>query len=139
MKPKPKPFLGIPQMFMKVLSLTNKNQVSDLSGMSFPYVPVLCIGLIFWFTWQNFVGGVMDRNYDIINFIWKKSTLRRPGVGIFADIIKIVTIFIKTISKISRKVKELEIMYQIAIYVCISWYSKRGVSVLWFIYFFNLL
>ena len=31
--------------------------------------------------------------------------LRRPGVAIFADIIKIVTTFIKTIFKDSRKVK----------------------------------
>ena len=45
--------------------------------------------------------------------------LRRPGVAIFADIIKIVTMFIKTIFKDSR-LKELEIMFQNAIYICIS-------------------
>ena len=33
--------------------------------------------------------------------------LRRPGVVIFADIIKIVTMFIKTITKDSRKVKRI--------------------------------
>ena len=33
--------------------------------------------------------------------------LRRPGVAIFANIIKIVTIFIKTIFKDSRKVKRI--------------------------------
>ena len=33
--------------------------------------------------------------------------LRRPGVDIFADIIKIVTMFIKTITKDSRKVKRI--------------------------------
>ena len=33
--------------------------------------------------------------------------LRRPGVAIFADIIKIVTIFIKAIIKDSRKVKRI--------------------------------
>ena len=33
--------------------------------------------------------------------------LRRPGVAIFADVIKIVTIFIKTIIQGSRKVKRI--------------------------------
>ena len=33
--------------------------------------------------------------------------LRRPGVVVFADIIKIVTMFIKTITKDSRKVKRI--------------------------------
>ena len=33
--------------------------------------------------------------------------LRRPGVAIFADIIKVVTMFIKIIFKDSRKVKRL--------------------------------
>ena len=32
---------------------------------------------------------------------------RRPGVDIFADIIKIVTMFIETITKDSRKVKRI--------------------------------
>ena len=42
--------------------------------------------------------------------------LRRPGVAIFAGIIKIATMIIKTILKL----KELEIMYQNIIYICIS-------------------
>ena len=50
--------------------------------------------------------------------------LRRPRVAIFADIIKIVTMFIKTIFEDSKKLKELEIMDQNAIYICISWYSN---------------
>ena len=33
--------------------------------------------------------------------------VRRPGVAIFDDIIKIVTMFIKTIFKNSRKVKNI--------------------------------
>ena len=33
--------------------------------------------------------------------------LRRPGVVIFADIIKVVTMFIKTITKDSRTVKRI--------------------------------
>ena len=46
--------------------------------------------------------------------------LRRPGIAIFADIIKVVTMFIKIILKIQEKSKDLEIMYQNAIYICIS-------------------
>ena len=46
--------------------------------------------------------------------------LRRLGVAIFANIIKIVTTFIKTILKTQEKLKELETMYQNAIYICIS-------------------
>ena len=54
-------------------------------------------------------------NFDAIQEGSKKSKplfqntliLGRPGVVIFADIIKIVTIFIKTITKYSRKVKRI--------------------------------
>ena len=49
----------------------------------------------------------MDKNYDVIAFISKYPYLRRPGVVIFADIIKIVTMFIKKITKDSRKVKRI--------------------------------
>ena len=45
----------------------------------------------------------MDRNYDVINV-----NLRRPRVAVFADIIKIVTMFIKTISKDSKNVKRIK-------------------------------
>ena len=38
--------------------------------------------------------------------------LRKPRVAIFADIIKIVAMFIKTIFKDSKKLKELEVMCQ---------------------------
>ena len=47
----------------------------------------------------------MDRNYDIINLIIKIFILRRPGIAIFADIIKVLAMFIITIYKDSRKVK----------------------------------
>ena len=62
----------------------------------------------------------MERNYDVINFISKFQAfiLRRPVVAFFADIIKIVTMFIKRIFKDSKKVKKIEIMYQSAIYIC---------------------
>ena len=43
-------------------------------------------------------GDVMDKNYDVITF-QKTFVLRRAGVANFADIIKIATMFIKTIFK----------------------------------------
>ena len=47
--------------------------------------------------------------------------LRKLSGASFADIIKVVAMFIKVISKDSRKdKKKLEIMYQNAIYKCIS-------------------
>ena len=42
-----------------------------------------------------------------------------PGVDIFADIIKIVTMFIKTITKDSRKVKRIR-NYESKSNMCIS-------------------
>ena len=51
---------------------------------------------------QNFVGDIMSRSYDVINFILKK-----PRVAIFADINKIVTMFIKTIFKDTKKEKRI--------------------------------
>ena len=50
--------------------------------------------------------------------------LRRPGVAIFADIIKIIARFIKKNLKTQKKLKELEIMYQNAIYIYISLNNK---------------
>ena len=44
----------------------------------------------------------MDINYDVITVI-----LRRPIVAIFTDIIKIVTRFIETIFKGSKKVRKI--------------------------------
>ena len=61
----------------------------------------------------------MDRSYDVIAF-QNTFILRRAGVTNFADIIKIVTMFIGTIFKDPRKVKKIEIMYQNAVYICIS-------------------
>ena len=62
----------------------------------------------------------MDINYDVITFISKAFILGRLRVASFVDINKIVTIFIKKIFKDSKNLKELEIMYQNAIYICIS-------------------
>ena len=49
----------------------------------------------------------MDRNYDVITFFTKNLYFKKAGVTIFADIIKIVTMFIKTILKDSRKVRRI--------------------------------
>ena len=50
----------------------------------------------------------MDRNYDIITIISKNTLIiRRPGVVIFADIIKNGTMSIKTVSKDSRKFRRI--------------------------------
>ena len=59
----------------------------------------------------------MGRNCDIINFILKYLILSRSRVAIFADIIKIVTMFLK--KKAQKTLKELEIKYQNAIFICI--------------------
>ena len=45
--------------------------------------------------------------------------LRRPRVAIFANIIKVVTMFIEKISQDSRKVKRIR-NNQNTIYICIS-------------------
>ena len=46
----------------------------------------------------------MNRNYDVITFISSTFISRRPTVAIFTDIIKVVTMFIKTTFKDPRKV-----------------------------------
>ena len=49
----------------------------------------------------------MDKNYDVMTIISKYPFLRRPGLVAFADIMKIVTMFIKTITKDSKKVERI--------------------------------
>ena len=46
----------------------------------------------------------MGKDNDVKSFFQKTFILRRPGAIIFADIIKILTMFIKTNLKDSRKV-----------------------------------
>ena len=58
--------------------------------------------------WKNSADDVMDKNYDVIVFISKNFILRLPRVAIFADIIKIVTVFIKKIFQDLKKVKRTE-------------------------------
>ena len=69
-----------------------------------------------------FVFLSMNRNYDVITSCSKYLNFikLKPRVANFADMIKIKTKFIKTIFKDSEKLKELETMYQNAIYIRIS-------------------
>ena len=62
----------------------------------------------------------LDTNYDIFNS--KFLFLRKPRVNIFADIIKILTIFIEKIYKGLKKVKRIR--------NCVS---KRNICIIWFI------
>ena len=48
----------------------------------------------------------MDKNYDVINIVSKFLYFKKVRSTYFADIIKLVTIFIKRISKDSRKVQK---------------------------------
>ena len=47
----------------------------------------------------------MDRSYDVITNFSKYLYLKKAYSSLFADIIKIVTMFTKTIFKNSKKVK----------------------------------
>ena len=58
---------------------------------------------VIWIMLSNLVGDVMDRRFDVINFISKCLYFKK------AD---------------SRKVKRIRNYDQNAIYICISWYSK---------------
>ena len=63
----------------------------------------------------------MDRDYDVITlYINYTFIIRRPGVAIFADIIKIITIIINFFLNTQEKLIELKIMYQNANYISIS-------------------
>ena len=62
----------------------------------------------------------MCRNYDVRIVISKYFVLNWPRVVNFADIIKIAIIVIKTTFKASKKLKEVENIYQNAICISIS-------------------
>ena len=62
----------------------------------------------------------MDRNYNVITVISNSFILKRPSVAIFADIIKIVTIFFNQSLKTQKSLKKLEIIHQDEIFICIS-------------------
>ena len=55
----------------------------------------------------KFCCDVMDRNYDLITFFKKNLYFKKPGAAIFTDIIKTVTMLIKTILKDLRKVRKI--------------------------------
>ena len=52
----------------------------------------------------------MEKNYNVIIFFSDTVILRKPGVVIFGEIIKKVTMFIKTIIQDSRKVKRIKLL-----------------------------
>ena len=62
----------------------------------------------------------MDKNYDGTTFFHNTFILRRSRVANFVDIIQIVTMFIKTTFKDQKELEELESIYKILIYICIS-------------------
>ena len=57
---------------------------------------------------MNFVVDVMSRNYEVIDLFQNALILRRPSVAISADVIKIVSMFIKKIFEDSKKVKRIK-------------------------------
>ena len=72
---------------------------------------------------MNFAVDVMGKSYEVIDLFQNTLILIRPRVVISADVIKVVTMFIKKTLKTQKKLKELEIMYQNLTYICVSWYS----------------
>ena len=63
----------------------------------------------------------MDRNYDVIIFISKYLYFKKARAANFADIIKIATMFIKTVFKDSEKVKRIRnyvLKYNLYLYIC---------------------
>ena len=62
----------------------------------------------------------MDRNCDIIAFFQNTFILRKPRVAILADIVKIVTTFIKKIFRDSKKVKRIRNYVSKSNLYCIS-------------------
>ena len=80
--------------------------IETLELPSFGYITKSTI----WFesNEKNILGDVMDRNYDAINLFQNTYILRMPRVAIFADIMKFVIMFIKIISKDSKRVKRIK-------------------------------
>ena len=108
---------------------------------------------IIWVMWPNFVGDVIDRIYDVINFISKCLYFKKTGVAIFTDFIKTLTIFFITIFKDSRKVKmnrnyvsKCNLYLYFLIYQNLLIFGEQmlitaelKLCVTWFIYFLDLL
>ena len=62
----------------------------------------------------------MNRNNDVITLLQITFILRRSRVSDFSDIIKIATMFIKTTFKDSKKLKELEAMQSISVFLDVT-------------------
>ena len=77
----------------------------------------------------NFVAGIIDRNYDVITFILKYLYFKKTEQLFFLTSSKLQPYLLKLFLKTQKKLKELDIMYQNAIYICISWYGK----ICWFL------
>ena len=102
------------------------------------------IYIIIWTMWHNYVNNFMWTKIMTSLLLFQNTfVLRRPRVGIFADIIKIVTMFVKTVFKNSKKVLSC-----ISSYSKISWFpvkkcwyqqNARGVSRDSYIYIYSFL
>ena len=62
----------------------------------------------------------MNMNYDVISFILKYIYFKKTKSSHFAYIIKIITSLLKQFLKTPKMLKALQIMYQNAVYICIS-------------------
>ena len=49
----------------------------------------------------------MDKHYDAITLFSRYFILKRPRIAMLADIVKVVTMFIKTVFEDSKKVKKI--------------------------------
>ena len=79
-------------------------KTSFIEMLELPNFGNMAISTIKFESRDNFFDDVMDINYNVITFI-SKYLYFKPRAAIFADIIKIITIFIRTVFKDSKEVK----------------------------------
>ena len=80
---------------------------------------------ITWITWWSLFGDVMDENYHVITFISKYHCFKKAWNSYFCWHHQNCNhVYLKKLLKIQEKLKELQIMYQNPIYICISWCGK---------------
>ena len=72
----------------------------------------------------NLVADIIDRNYDVITFILQYLYFKKTEQLFFLTSSKLQPYLLKLFLKTQKKLKELDIMYQNAIYICISRYGK---------------
>ena len=96
-------------------------------------IEMLDLPNVFRMTASTIYSGSLDetllvkswtKNHVPIIFISKTFMLRRPRVAIFADINKIVTMFIKTIFEDSKKVKRIKNYISKCNLYLYFWYNK---------------